>query len=149
MKSAWTLCPTARCAGTRTRRVIALAAACLWVGTSLNAAELQLPAAEDATSLAATPIIDLDFLNITGATVPDKSGNANYGLGKKGAVGLETSWSPGTALDSQGKAAVSCFGRVGGSAPLPRKNGANVNRATALSTNSAVSPCSSRNLTTT
>ena len=50
--------------------------------------------------------IDLDFGNISGSTVPDGSGNANDGTGKKGAVGSETSWSPTTTPDSQGNPAV-------------------------------------------
>ena len=38
--------------------------------------------------------------------MPDASGNANDGVGKKGAVGSETAWSPSTATDSQGDPAV-------------------------------------------
>src|SRR5687768_7879848 len=62
--------------------------------------------AQQVAPLATGPIIDLDFLNISGSTVPDRSGQANDGVGRKGAVGFETSWSPGTAADSQGSAAV-------------------------------------------
>ncbi len=124
MKSNWTCCPTARFAGTGLRRVIALAAVCICVGTSASAAEFQLPAAtEGATSLTTGPIIDLDFLNISDSTVPDKSGNANYGVGKKGAVGLETNWSPSTALDSQGKTAVVFDGTQMERIEIPNQSG--------------------------
>jgi hypothetical protein len=73
--------------------------------------------------LATGPIIDLDFLNISGSTVPDKSGNANYGVGEKGAVGLETSWSPSTALDSQGNAAVVFDGTQMERIEIPNRSG--------------------------
>ncbi len=51
-------------------------------------------------------VIDLDFGNISGAMVPDGSGNANDGAGKKGVVGSEAAWSPSTTTDSQGNTAV-------------------------------------------
>jgi hypothetical protein len=123
MKSTRTFCPTARFTRTRLRCVIALVATCIWVGTSPRAAESQLPAADDATSLATGPIIDLDFLNISGSTVPDKSGNANYGVGKMGDVGLETSWSPSTALDSQGNTAVVFDGTQMERIEIPNRSG--------------------------
>ena len=92
--------PTTRFAG-----VIALVATCMWVGTSPSASGFQSPAAGDAL-LATAPIIDLDFWNISGPTVPDRSGNATDGAGKKGAIGFETSWSPSTVADPQGNRAV-------------------------------------------
>lgn len=113
----------ARHLGTSMRTVIALVAACIWLGTSPRAAELPLPAAQDATSLATGPIIDLDFLNISGSTVPDKSGNANYGVGKKGAVGLETNWSPSTVRDSQGNTAVVLDGTQMERIEIPNRSG--------------------------
>ena len=82
-----------------------------------------MPAAENDTAIATGPIIDLDFLNISGSTVPDKSGNANYGVGKKGAVGLETSWSPSTALDSQGNTAVVFDGTQMERIEIPNQSG--------------------------
>jgi hypothetical protein len=109
--------PTARIAG-----VIALVALCMWVGTSASAAEFQLPDAENA-SLATGPIIDLDFLNISGSTVPDRSGNANDGEGKKGVVGLETSWNPSTAIDSLGNAAVVIDGSQKERIEIPNRSG--------------------------
>lgn len=59
-----------------------------------------------AVSPPAGAIIDLDFGNISGATVPDASGSGNGGAGRKGAAGAETSWSPATTTDSQGSSAV-------------------------------------------
>ena len=106
----------------RVRRVIALVAACMWVGTSPSASGFQSPAAGDA-SLATGPIIDLDFLNISGSTVPDASGNANDGAGKKGAVGLETSWSPSTVADSQGNTAVVFDGTQMQRIEIPNRSG--------------------------
>src|SRR5438046_3162023 len=92
-------------AGGYVRRVIALVAACMWVGTSPSASGFPSPAAGGA-SLASGAIVDLDFGGISGSTVPDRSGNANDGAGKKGAVGAETGWSPSTTTDSQGGSAV-------------------------------------------
>ena len=109
--------PKARIAG-----VIALVAACMWVGTSPSAAGFQSPAAGDA-SLATGPIIDLDFLNISGSTVPDRSGNANDGAGKKGAIGFETSWSPSTVADSQGNRAVVFDGTQMERIEIPNRSG--------------------------
>src|SRR5512134_1830249 len=91
--------PTARLAG-----VIALVATCMWIGTSPSASGFQSPVAGD-VFLATGPIIDLDFWNISGPTVPDRSGNANDGAGKKGDIGFETSWNPSTVPDSLGNAA--------------------------------------------
>jgi hypothetical protein len=56
-------------------------------------------------------IIDIDFGNISGPAVPDRSGNANDGAGTKGTVGSETAWSPGAATDGQGNPAVVFDGR--------------------------------------
>lgn len=92
--------PTVRFAG-----VMALVVACMWVGTSPSASGFQSPTAGDIL-LATGPIIDLDFWNISGSTVPDRSGHANDGVGKKGDIGSETSWSPGTTTDSLGNVAV-------------------------------------------
>jgi hypothetical protein len=101
----------------------AFVAACIWVGASPSAAELQAPAGAGIAAPATGPIIDLDFLNISGATVPDKSGNANFGVGKKGGVGLETNWSPGTARDSQGNAAVVFDGTQMERIEIPNRSG--------------------------
>jgi hypothetical protein len=110
-----------RRAKTRFAAVTALVAACMWVGASPGATRFQTPAAADA--LAVAPIIDLDFLNISGSTVPDASGNANYGAGKKGAIGSETSWSPGTAADSQGNTAVVFDGTQKERIEIPNRSG--------------------------
>jgi hypothetical protein len=110
--------------GIRARRVIALVAACMWVGTSSSASAsgFQSPAAGDVT-LAKGPIIDLDFWNISGSTVPDRSGNANDGAGKKGAIGFETTWSPSTVADSQGNAAVIVDGTQKERIEIPNRSG--------------------------
>ena len=68
-------------------------------------------------------IIDLDFGNISGSTVPDGSGNANDGMGKKGAVGSETTWSPGTTTDSQGNPAVVFDGTQKERVEIPNTSG--------------------------
>jgi len=87
------------------RRGITLVAACtvlvLWAGASSPGA----PGVGEA-SAATGQIINLDFGNISGSTVPDGSGSGNDGFGQKGAVGAETSWSPTTTTDSQGNPAV-------------------------------------------
>ncbi len=79
------------------RRVIALLAACTWVVASPGAGGASVPAGG---------IIDLNFGGISGSTVPDQSGAGNDGAGKKGAIGAETAWNPGTTSDSQGDPAV-------------------------------------------
>jgi hypothetical protein len=86
------------------KRVLALLAACTWLATSAGATHAQPQAA-----IAAVPagnIIDLGFGSISGSTVPDRSGAGNDGAGKKGAIGSETAWNPGTTTDSQGDPAV-------------------------------------------
>ena len=83
------------------RRVILLAAACAGL-VALTGASPGVGAASPPTGA----IIDLDFGNISGSTVPDASGSANDGTGKKGGVGSQTSWSPTTTTDSQGTPAV-------------------------------------------
>jgi len=105
------------------RIIITLVAACMWVGTSLSAAELQLPVTEGALLATATPIIDLDFLNISGSTVPDRSGNANDGEAKQGDVGVETSWTPSTAIDAQGNTAVVFDGTQMERIEIPNRSG--------------------------
>lgn len=92
------------------RRGIGLSVACAWLVIAVGASGLQ-PAVAGGVSPATGPIIDLDFGHISGSTVPDGSGNANGGAGKKGAVGSETSWSPGTRTGSQGTTAVVFAGR--------------------------------------
>jgi hypothetical protein len=77
--------------------VVGVAAACMAFLAPAGAAGASAPAGQ---------IIDLDLGNISGPAVPDRSGNANDGAGKKGGVGSETSWSPGTATDGQGEPAV-------------------------------------------
>ena len=83
------------------RRVILLAAACAGL-VALAGASPGVGAVSSPTGA----IIDLDFGNISGSTVPDASGSANDGVGKKGAAGSQTSWSPTTTPDSQGTPAV-------------------------------------------
>ena len=68
-------------------------------------------------------IIDLDFGHISGSTVPDASGHANGGAGKKGSVGSQTSWSPGTRTDSQGSTAVVFAGRQKERIEIPNRVG--------------------------
>ena len=88
---------------------------------SAGASGAQPPSAEGV----ATPraIIDLDFVHISGSTVPDASGNANGGVGKKGAVGSETSWSPGTRTDAQGNTAVVFAGAQKERIEIPNRAG--------------------------
>jgi hypothetical protein len=69
------------------------------------------------------PIIDLDFGNISGSTVPDGSGNANDGAAKKGAVGSEATWSPSTTTDSQGNTAVVFNGTQKERVEIPNTSG--------------------------
>ena len=106
----------------RVKRGLTLVAACIWIGMSPSAAEVPPPADADAVVTAA-PIVDLDFLNISGATVPDSSGHANDGVGRKGAVGFETSWSPGTTTDSQGNTAVVFDGAQMQRIAIPNRSG--------------------------
>jgi Concanavalin A-like lectin/glucanases superfamily len=84
---------------------IALIAACTWLVMSAGASSGASPTVGSAASPTGA-IVDLDFGDVSGSTVPDGSGDANDGMGKKGAVGSETSWSPGTTTDSQGDPAV-------------------------------------------
>jgi len=70
-----------------------------------GAAEAQ-PSHPGAAALPAGDIIDLDFGDISGSTVPDQSGNANDGTGQMGAVGVESVWNPTTTTDSQGNPAI-------------------------------------------
>ena len=70
-----------------------------------GAAEAQ-PSHPGAAALPAGDIIDLDFGDISGSTVPDQSGNANDGTGQMGAVGAESVWNPTTTTDSQGNPAI-------------------------------------------
>jgi hypothetical protein len=104
------------------RRGIGLVAASTWVVMCAGASGFQSPAVGGA-SLATGPIIDLDFGHISGSTVPDASGHANGGAGKKGAVGSETSWSPGTRMDSQGNTAVIFAGRQKERIEIPNRVG--------------------------
>ena len=110
--------------GVRASCLTVLAAACIGAGTfpSAGAAELPSVAAGD-VALAAAPIIDLDFSNISGSTVPDRSGNANDGVGKKGDIGAETNWNPGTVSDSQGKAAIVIDGTQKDRIEIPNRSG--------------------------
>ena len=55
--------------------------------------------------------------------MPDRSGNANDGVGKKGAIGFETSWSPSTVKDSQGNAAVVFDGTQIQRIEIPNRSG--------------------------
>ncbi len=104
------------------RRALAFVAACTWLVTAAGASSIALPSvAGAAQSTGAT--IDLDFGNISGSTVPDGSGNANDGAGKKGAVGSEASWSPTTTVDSQGNPAVVFDGTQKERVEIPNRSG--------------------------
>jgi hypothetical protein len=103
------------------RRGIAFAAACTWLVLSAGASGPQSPAV--AVSAPAGAVIDLDFGSISGPTVPDGSGNANDGAGKKGAVGSETSWSPGTTTDPRGNPAVAFDGAQKERIEIPNTSG--------------------------
>ena len=81
------------------------------------------PVAAAAVGMAAGPIIDLDFSNISGSTVPDQSGNANDGGGKMGAIGFETDWNPSTTADSQGNAAIVIDGTQKERIEIPNRSG--------------------------
>jgi hypothetical protein len=72
---------------------------------SVGAADARSPSLSPA-AVPAGNIIDLNFGGISGSTVPDASGAGNDGAGKKGAIGAETAWSPGTTTDTQGDPAV-------------------------------------------
>lgn len=112
--------------------VIAFVASCLCVVTTASASGFQSPTAGDVT-LATTPIVDLDFWNISGTTVPDRSGHANDGAGKKGAVGFETNWSPRTTTDAQGNAAIVFDGAQKQRIEIPNRSGSlDVNHYTIL-----------------
>jgi hypothetical protein len=98
--------------------------ACMWVGTSSSAGASEFPSAAAAdVALAAGPIIDLDFSNIAGPTVPDRSGNGNDGAGRMGDIGSESSWNPGTGSDSQGNAAVIIDGTQKERIEIPNRSG--------------------------
>lgn len=97
-----------------------IVAASIWLGASGSASGS--PIAGD-VPLATAPIVDLDFLNISGPTVPDRSGNANDGAGKKGDIGAETNWSPTTTRDSQGNAAVVVDGTQKQRIEIPNRSG--------------------------
>jgi hypothetical protein len=105
-------------------RAIALLAACMWGGYSAAAGAPghDSPTGRDVT-LATGPIIDLDFSNISGSIVPDGSGNGNDGAGKKGDIGSETSWNPGTVTDSRGNAAVLIDGTQKERMEIPNRSG--------------------------
>jgi hypothetical protein len=94
----------------------------MWLVIAAGASGLQ-PAAAGRASLATGPIIDLNFANISGSTVPDASGNGNGGAGRKGAVGSETGWSPGTRTDAQGRPAVVFVGRQEERIEIPNRAG--------------------------
>jgi hypothetical protein len=94
----------------------------MWVTMAAGASGFQSHVAADA-SPATGPVIDLDFGHISGSTVPDGSGNANDGAGKKGAVGSETSWSPTTTTDSQRNTAVVFAGAQKERIEIPNRSG--------------------------
>jgi hypothetical protein len=78
-------------------------------------------------------IIDLGFGGIAGSIVPDRSGAGNDGAGKKGAIGSETAWSPGTTTDSQGNPAVVFNGAQKERIEIPDRAGSlNVNHFSIL-----------------
>jgi hypothetical protein len=99
------------------------ACAARWLGLLMVSLFSAGASAQQADSLAEGPIVDLDFLNISGSTVPDRSVLANDGVGRKGAVGFETSWSPITAADSLGNAAVVFDGTQMQRIAIPNRSG--------------------------
>jgi hypothetical protein len=94
----------------------------MWVATPAGAASFQSPTVARVSSPTGA-IIDLDFGNISGSTVPDGSGSANDGAGRKGAVGSETSWSPSTTTDSQGDTAAVFAGAQKERIEIPNRSG--------------------------
>jgi hypothetical protein len=99
------------------------ACAVTWLGLLMLSLLSAAASAQQDASLATGPIIDLDFLNISGSTVPDRSVVANDGAGRKGAVGFETSWSPVTVADSLGNAAVVFDGTQMQRIAIPNRSG--------------------------
>ena len=117
--------------------ITALCAAMVTTGTMAASSNLQSvahsTAAAGSVTLATAPIIDLDFQNISGSTVPDRSGHANDGAGKRGDIGSETGWIPSTVLDSQGKTAVVLDGAQKERIEIPNRSGSlDVNRYSIL-----------------
>ncbi|MFL5458167.1 MAG: LamG-like jellyroll fold domain-containing protein [Myxococcales bacterium] len=113
------------------KRVLALLAACTWLATSAGATHAQPQAA--VAAVPAGNIIDLGFGSISGSTVPDRSGAGNDGAGKKGAIGSETAWNPGTTTDSQGDPAVVFDGAQKERIEIPDRAGSlNVNHFSIL-----------------
>jgi hypothetical protein len=113
------------------KRVIAILAACAWLATAAGATDAQPHLA--AAAVPAGNIIDLGFGSISGSTVPDESGAGNTGAGKKGAIGAETAWSPGTTTDSQGDPAVVFDGAQKERIEIPDRAGSlNVNHFSIL-----------------
>jgi Concanavalin A-like lectin/glucanases superfamily len=55
--------------------------------------------------------------------VPDASGHANAGVGRKGPVGSETTWSPATTTDSQGNPALVFAGAQKERVEIPNRSG--------------------------
>jgi hypothetical protein len=115
----------------KVKRTIAILAACTWLATSAGTTD-----ARPHTAAAAVPagnIIDLGFGSVSGSTVPDESGAGNDGAGKKGAIGAETAWSPGTTTDSQGDPAVVFDGTQKERIEIPDRAGSlNVNHFSIL-----------------
>jgi hypothetical protein len=104
------------------RRVIAVIAACTWLVTSATASSPGAPGGGGASSPTG-PIIDLEFGDVSGSTVPDGSGDANDGTGQEGAAGSETSWSPGTTTDAQGDPALVLDGTRKERVEIPDRSG--------------------------
>jgi Concanavalin A-like lectin/glucanases superfamily len=104
------------------KRLLAVAAACTWLVVPASASSLASPGAAGA-SAPSGEIIDLEFGSISGSTVPDGSGHANDGAGKKGAVGAETAWSPATTTDTLGDPAVVFDGTQKERIEIPNRSG--------------------------
>jgi hypothetical protein len=115
----------------KVKRVIGILAACTWLATSAGATQAEPHAVAAAAS--AGNIIDLGFGAVSGSTVPDRSGSGNDGAGKKGAIGLETAWSPGITTDTQGHPAVVFDGAQKERIEIPDRAGSlNVNHFSIL-----------------
>jgi hypothetical protein len=112
-------------------RLIVLVAASTGLLMSTGASSFPSPSAAGVPPTA--PIIDLNFGNISGTTVPDASGNANNGAGKMGVVGSETDWNPSTTRDSLGNPAAVFDGTQEQRIEIPDTSGSlNVNHFSIL-----------------
>ena len=90
-------------------RLILLVGACAWLTIAAGASSPP-PAGVPAIPAPPGPIVDLDFANISGSTVPDASGYASDGGGLAGPVGSESVWNPPMTTDSLGQPSVAFDG---------------------------------------